>query len=140
MSLERDFAAAGLNLLRADTALTVYPDAEGFVPESLAPPYVRAFTSVGWPKEGDANALDGLSVTATVRWYVSCVGETETACQELAGRVRTQLLNQVPAVATRNNGMAYFEADSGEQPQRSELASAPLYVQTVVYAMISAPG
>lgn len=140
MGLERDFADAGLNLLRADPALTVYPDAQGFVPATPVVPYVRAYTSVGWPKEGTANALDGLSVTATVRWYVKHVGETEAACQELAGRSRTQMLNQTPAVAGRNNGMIYFEADSGEQPERSELGSAPLYELTVVYAMVSAPG
>lgn len=140
MSLERDFADAGLNLLRADTDLTVYPDEHGFVPPTPAAPYVRAYTSVGWPKEGDANAIDGLSVTATARWYVNCVGETEPACQELAGRVRTQMLNQRPAVTGRNNGLIYFESDSGEQPQRSELGGTPLYVLTVVYAMLSAPG
>lgn len=140
MSLERQFADAGLNLLRADTDLTVYPDAEGFVPAQVDPPYVRAYTSTGWPKEGDANALDGQSVTATARWYINCVGATEPACQELAGRVRTQLLNASPAVAGRSNGLIYFESDSGEQPQRTELGGSPLYVLTVVYAMLSAPG
>lgn len=140
MGLERAFADAGLDLLRAGGVLTVYPDAQGFVPVQLVPPYVRAYASVGWPKGGDANAIDGLSVTAAVRWYVNLVAETEPGCFELAGLVRERLLNQVPAVAGRANGMIYFEADSGEQAQRSELGSAPLYVLTVVYAMLSAPG
>lgn len=140
MSLERDFQDAGLNLLRASVALTVYPDPQGSVAELPVPPYVRAYTSVSWPKEGDANAIDGLSVTGVARWYVKCVAGTDNGCLVLAGLVRGQMLNQRPVVAGRNNGMIYFEGDSGEQPDRSELGGSQLYVQTVVYAMTSAPG
>jgi hypothetical protein len=137
-TLERDLMDAGLGLLRADTGLTSYPDAEGSVPESPAVPYVRVYVTTEWPKDGDANAIDGLSVSATTRWYCNCVGETEYAAAAIAMRVRTQLLNARPTVTGRNCGLIYMEAS--EATNRSELGGSPLYVRSVVYAMVSVPG
>jgi hypothetical protein len=136
--IDRDLIDAALTPLRADAGLTVYPDGEGFVPEKPTAPYVRVYTSTEWPKEGDANAIDGLSVSTTTRWYVHCVAETEYAAAALAMRVRTALLNVRPTVAGRNCGLIYMEA--AEVTNRSELAGTPTYVRTVVYAMVSAPG
>lgn len=136
--LDRDLVDAAMNLLRADAGLTVYPDAEGFVPELPAAPYVRVYTHTEWPKEGDANAINGLSVSCTTRWYVHCAGESEYAAAAIAMRVRTQLLNARPTVTGRVCGLIYQEA--AEPTNRSELGGLPLYVRPAVYAMVSAPG
>lgn len=137
-TLDRDLIDAAMNLLRADVGLAVYPDGEGFVPEKPTAPYVRVYTTTEWPKDGDANALDGLSVSTTTRWYLHCVAETEYAAAAISMRVRTQLLNARPTVTGRNCGLIYQEA--AEPVNRSELGGSPLYVRPVVYAMVSAPG
>lgn len=139
--LDRLLIDAALDRLRADLgppALAVYPDAEGFVPELPTAPYVRVYSSTEWPKEADANSLDGLSVSATTRWYIHCVGETEYAAAAIVMRVRAALLNARPTVSGRTCGLIYQE--SAEVTNRSELGGAPLYVRPVVYAMVSAPG
>lgn len=141
--LEHDLIDAAPALLRLDAgppALNVYPDADGNVPErpDVLAGYVRWYASTEWPKDGDANALDGLSVTTTTRWYLHCVGGTEYTAAAIAMRVRTALLNARPSVAGRICGMIYQE--SAEVTNRSELGGAPLYVRPVVYAMVSAPG
>lgn len=143
MSVEADLADAGPALLRADLgppALVVYPDAEGNVPATpdVMASYVRWYSSTEWPKDADGNALDGLSVTATTRWYIHCVGATEYAVAALANRVRVALLNAAPTVTGRSCNMIYMEAS--ELTNRSELAATPTYVRTVVYAMVSVPG
>lgn len=126
-------------LLRADASLMVYPDAEGNVPESPVAPYVRWYAHVEWPADGEADALDGLSVTTVTRWYLHCVGATEQAAAAVAMRVRAALLNARPNTVTgRTCGLIYMEA--AEPTNRSELGSAPLYDRPVVYAMTSVPG
>lgn len=142
-TLDRDLIDAALAPLRADATsaggvYAVYPDAEGFVPERPTAPYMRVYSHTEWPKEGDANGLDGLSVSATTRWYVHCVGETEYAAAALAMRARTVLLNLRPTITGRTCGLVYMEA--AEPTNRSELGASALYDRPVVYAMLSAPG
>lgn len=138
--LEHDLTDAAPALLHADAGLTVYPDAEGFVPPTpnINAGYVRWYSSTEWPKDADGNALDGLSVSTTTRWYIHCVAGTEYTAAAVAMRVRTQLLNARPTVAGRSCGLIYMEA--AEVTNRSELAGIPTYVRTVVYAMVSVPG
>lgn len=138
-TFELDHQVAGLTLLR-NAGLTVLPDANGFLTPTPAPPYVLVYTSVGWPKGGDANALDGLSVTCTVRYYCHIIAESEYGALQYAGLVREALLDQVPTVAGRNCGQIYFESDAGDPANRSELGASPRYDLTVVYALMSAPG
>lgn len=140
MSVEGDLTEAAPALLRLDATLAVWPDAEGFVPEALDPltGYIRWYANTEWPKEGDANALDGLSVTTTTRWYLNCVSATQHGTAALEARARTQLLNQRPTVAGRACGLIYV--DAAEPVNRSELGGLPLYVRSVVYAMLSVPG
>lgn len=138
-TFELDHQVAGLTLLR-NAGLAVLPDENGFVPPNPPLPYVLVYTSVSWPREGDANALDGLSVTCSVRFYAHCIAESEYAALQYAGMVREAWLDQRPTVAGRNCGQLGFESDAGGPANRSELAAAPRYDMTVVYSMISAPG
>lgn len=137
MSVDTDLTDAAPALLRDDPDLTVYPDGEGFVPSSPAAPYVRWYSHTEWPKDADGNALDGLSVAATTRWYIHVVATNEYAAAEIAGQVRADLLDARPTVAGRSCGPIYMEAS--ELTNRSELAGTPTYIRTVVYAMNSWP-
>lgn len=138
-TLERAHQDAGLNLLRS-AGLTVLPDANGFLEPKPDPPYVLVYTSVGWPKTGEANAFDGLSVTCMTRWIVHCIADTENAALAVAGLVREAMLDQVPTIPGRNCDQIDFEGDAGDPANRSELGSQPRYDLTVVYSMMSVPG
>jgi hypothetical protein len=132
---------AGLGLLRADTGpppLLVYPDPEGEVPAEISPPYVRVYTSIERPADGQANALDGRSVTWTVHWYAHCVGANEYAATAVAMRVNRALLDITPVIAGRVCSMIRQEAS--QPTQRDESTGTAVYDRVDVYAMTSAPG
>ena len=138
-TFERDHQDAGLTLLR-NAGLSVLPDADGFLEPKPQPPYVLVYTSVAWPRAGDANALDGLSVTCTVRWICHIITASERAAHEYAGMVREAMLDQRPTITGRNCDLIDFESDAGDPANRSELGAEPRYDLTVVYSMMSAPG
>jgi hypothetical protein len=131
---------AGLGLLRADTGLTVYPDPEGNVPSPDARPnhYVRVYSYIERPKDATGNALDGLSVSWTVRWYCHCVGPNEYSAAAVAMRVDRALLNQRPAITGRAVGLVEMEA--GNPPTRDETLGASVLDLTTVYKLVTQPG
>lgn len=114
---------AGLALLTADTSLVVYP---GGVPQPvppappIPPPYVVVYSPVEWPF-ADADALDGISGTPTVRWICHCVGggpgatpaTAERSARAVGQRVRTALLNKRLVIAGLNLGVIRQETGGG---------------------------
>ncbi len=56
------------------------------------------YTTVGRPGDDPDNPLSGRSATWLARWICHCVGGNAVAARAVAQRVRTQLLDQVPAV------------------------------------------
>lgn len=131
---------AGLGLLRADGALTVYPDAEGNTPPATAraQQYVRVYTSIERPPDSPNNTLDGTSGTWTVRWYCHCVGPNEYAATAVAMRVRAALLDKRPTVTARSCGLIRQEA--GNPPTRDETTGTPVMDAVVVYRLTTQPG
>lgn len=138
-TLERDHIDGGLALLRADTGLTVYPDAEGFVPEAPSMPdhYVRVYTSIERPINGASNRLDGRSSTWVVRWYVHGVGPNEYAALAVAMRVRAAWLDITPTVAGRVCGPIRQEAS--QPTSRTEHTGTAVYEKVDVYRMQTSP-
>lgn len=94
-------AQVGLQLLRADTGLTVH---DGSVPDNAQMPYVVIYTHIE-RMSGPANALDGASKTVTVRWYCHCVAENGIAARAVAMRVRAALLDQRPVIPGRSSDL-----------------------------------
>jgi hypothetical protein len=116
--LDQALASVGLALLRADVGLTVY---DGAVPSPTpTPPYVVVYTNVVRPADApsDALALAGLSSHWTASWHCHCVGGDATAARAVAQRVRTQLLDVRPVVASLSCGLIR-QADS-QPPTRDE--------------------
>ena len=127
---DRQLVDAGLALLRADLGLKVYPDAEGAVPATPSPPYVRVYAAVSRPS-GPGNAIDGLSVQRVTRWWCHCIGATEPAALAVAMRVRVALLD-----ARISGGMV--REDVGERPpDRDETTGVPVYDAVRVYRLVS---
>lgn len=132
----------GLALLALDASLVVYP---GGVPDPpppappLPPPYVVVYSIVEWPF-GNADALDGIAGTPTVRWICHNVGggpgatpaTAEQAARAVAQRVRTSLLNKRLVIAGLNLGVIRQEPGGGV-PQPVYQTGPPVMDLTVVY-------
>lgn len=136
--LERLHLNAGMDLLRAQATIATYPDAEGFVPTALTPPHRRVYTSIDRPMDGDANALNGLSATWLVRYYVHNVGANEYAAAALAIQTRTALLDVRPTIAGRSCGM--FRQEASQPTQRDSSTGTDAYDRVDVYVLMTAPG
>lgn len=136
--LDRLHLDAALDLLRADAALTVYPDAQGFTPTDPPPPYVVVYASIERPADAPGNALAGSSTTWTVRWYCHCVGDGLYAATAVAGRVRSLLLDVVPTITGRVCGPIRQEAGS-PPTSRDETTGPQLHDQAVVYRCTTYP-
>jgi hypothetical protein len=132
---DQALVAAGLTLLAADSSLTVHA---GHVPNGASTPYVLVYSTVEWPDNGEANALDGLSRTAVARWYCHCVGETESAARAVGQRVRTQLLNQRPVVAGMTTGLIRQDG-TPPPPQRDEASGIPVFDAIGTYWLLATP-
>lgn len=107
--LDQALADVGLDLLQADTSLTVY---DGVVPKGAVRPYVLVYTSISRPSEDLDNAFDGRSGVWSVRWICHCVGDNAEAARGVAQRVRTQLLDVRPVVVGLACGLIRMEGDS----------------------------
>jgi hypothetical protein len=143
--LDQALVSAGLALLQADAALTVYPDGVPDPdPTTAVPPYVVVYGYVEWPVGAEGDALDGLSGSPTVRWICHCVGGGDGATPALAGmaaravgqRVRTALLNKRLVVAGLDCGLIRQEPGAGV-PQRDDSIGVPLMDLVVVYRTIA---
>lgn len=128
--LDQAMADAGLNLLRADVSLTVI---DGPVPAGQTPPYVRVYTTIEWPGDDAANALDGLTGRAVVRWYCHCIGANDQAARAVAQRVRTQLLDKRPAIVGMVPGLVRHEQD--QPPFADEVTGVAVVDAVHVYRL-----
>ena len=135
VELDQAHAAAGLNLLRADTALTVH---DGRVPDGAVPPYVVVYTTVEWPTDDPDNGIDHLSTTCVTRWFCHCVGSNAAAARAVAGRVRVALLDVRPPIPGRVCERIKSEAASAP-PRRDESTGRLVMDAVQVYRMRSRP-
>jgi hypothetical protein len=125
---------AGLNLLRADTSLTVYDGAvPNPTPDPATNPYVLIYTTVEWPADDPNGGLDGLTGRAVVRWICHCIGGSQQASRAVAQRVRTQMLDQRPTIVGMVPGMIRHE--QGVPPVRDEMTGSPVFDSTQVYRL-----
>ena len=133
--LDQLLADAGLNLLRADTSLTVF---DGAVPSPTPdPPYTCVYCTISWAFDPDSTALTGVVKRATVRWTVHSVGANSQASRAVAQRVRTCLLNQRPTVAGMNTGLIRDDQDSPPDPVRDESTGSLVVDSIHVYSLIA---
>jgi hypothetical protein len=142
--LDQALVAAGVALLRADASLVVFA---GGVPNSsppAVPQYVVIYSTVEWPPS-DADALDGVSGTPTVRWIAHCVGggvpgatpeDAEIAARAVAQRVRTAWLNKRLVVTGLNLGLIRQEQGAGV-PTRTDTTGDPVMDLIVVYRTLA---
>lgn len=114
--LDQAITQVGLDLIAADSALTVY---DGSVPNGAARPYVLIYTSISRPSDDLDNPLNGRSGVWTIRWICHCVADNAKAARGIAQRVRTQLLDVVPVVAGLSCSPIRMDGDS-LPPQRDE--------------------
>jgi hypothetical protein len=128
--LDQALANAGLNLLRADANLNVL---DGSVPTGTVPPYVLVYTTVEWPDAAPGDALDGLSGSPVVRWYLHCVGGNEIAARGVAQRARTQLLNQRPTIIGLALGL--IKQEQALSPVRDETTGKLVMDAVCVYRL-----
>lgn len=140
--LDQALIKAGVDLLRADVTLTVYPGGVPTLSPPASPPYVVVYYTVDWPTGAPGDSLDGISGSPTVRWYCHCVGGGEGASLEDAAiaavairqRARTQLLNKRPTVAGADVAMIREEPGS-PPPQRDELTGFPVMSTLAVFTL-----
>lgn len=130
--LDQALIDAGLNLLRANAALTVF---DGAVPNPTPqPPYVLVYSIVTWPSDDDTiGSLDGKSRRATVRWICHCVGGDQIASRAMAQQVRTSLLDQRPTVVGMTCGLIRDEQD--DPPVRNEETGVVVFDAVHVYRL-----
>lgn len=138
--LDKLHVDAGLGLLRADTGLVVYPDAEGNTPAegSRAKSYVRVYSYIDRPRTADGNALDGLSSAWTVRWYCHSVGANEYSAVAVGMRVNRALMDVRPTIAGRACGR--IEQETAQPPTRDEATGTTVFDLIAVYRLITMPG
>ncbi|HEY9414791.1 MAG TPA: hypothetical protein VIQ30_08550 [Pseudonocardia sp.] len=135
--LDKEHVDAGLELLRADTDLVVYPDEEGNTPAPAdrADQYVRVYWTIARPPDGTGNALDSRSSTWVVRWYCHCVGPNEYSSGAVAMRVARALLDQSPPITGRSCGRIDQEAET--PPTLDKSTSRPVFDTVLVYNLIT---
>ena len=134
--LDQAVANVGLNLLRADTSLTVF---DGMVPDGTKPPYVLVYTTLARPSDDAGNAQDGRTRVWIARWICHCVGagSDAVAARAVAQRVRTQLLDVRPTVAgfdPASVGLIRMEGDP-PPPQRDESTGALVMDAVATYRL-----
>lgn len=137
MSTIQDHADAGLDLLRADSLLTVY---DGKV-TGTADHYVIVYSFRLRPDgltAPDKIPLSGQSIAVDMRMYCHCVGTTASAARAIQGRVEARLLDVTPTVAGRMCGP--IRLLDGLQGQRSEETLTSVFDNVDVYGWGSVPG
>lgn len=134
--LDKQHIDAGLDLLRADGGLTVYPSSEGLTPFNPEPPYVRVYATIDRPADASANSLRGTSQVWVVRWICHCVGLNEYAAAAVGMRVRAALLDQRPTISGRNVGM--IREDQALPPIKDDTTGRQVIDAVAVYRMTSA--
>ncbi len=129
---DQALANLGLDLLRADTSLTVY---DGKVPTGAVPPYCLVYTTVERPSEDEDNAFDNRSRVWVVRWYCHCVGSGDdaSAARAVAQRVRTQLLDVRPTLS--GFALSMIRQEVNNPPDRDESTGKLMMDAVSVYRL-----
>jgi hypothetical protein len=130
-------ADAVLNLLRADSLLTVY---DGQV-TGTADHYVLVYTFRQLPDAAaapDKSSLDFDSPTVDMRFYCHCVGVDAIAARAVQARVETVLLDVTPTVAGRS--CFPLRWIDGQQTVRDEQTLSLVVDSVDVYQLVSVPG
>lgn len=137
--LDRQHADAALALLRADTSLTVYPDAEGNIPPvgARADRYVLVYWTISRPRTAEGNAIDGRSQVWTTTWYTHAVGPNAYSSQAVAMRVNRALADQLPTIAGRSVNPITQTAENPPTPSRDEETGAAVFDTAVAYEMVT---
>lgn len=135
--LDRQHIDAGMNLLRADTELTVYPDAEGNVPAIADRPdhYLMVYATISRPRTADGNALDGRSRIWTTTWYTHAVGPNANSSAAVAMRANRALLDQRPTIAGRSVNPISQATET--PPGRDKSTGRTVYDTVVTYEMVT---
>jgi hypothetical protein len=132
--LDQALANAGLALLTADVALTVYDGvAPNPTPDVGATPYVLVYTTIDRPADDPDSSLDGTSDVWLARWICHCVGATPAAARAIAQRVRTQLLDQRPVVTGLACGLIRLE--QSQPPTKDETTGGAVLDAVEVYRL-----
>lgn len=129
--IETSILKAGIDLLRLDSGMNVQ---DGKVANDTPRPYVRVHGNTAWPEGADSDALDDVSRTIIVRWYLHCVGETRESASAMAQRARTQLLDKLLALAGYPT-MAFtrIKQESALEPSLDESTGVPVFDAVCVY-------
>jgi hypothetical protein len=137
--LDKLHVDAGMALLRADTSLNVYPDAEGNTPDppARADHYVRVYVSIERPADHPNNDMAGTSDTWTTRYYVHAVGPNEYSATAVGMRARAALLDVRPTIAGRSCGL--IRQDAANPPTRAETTGTPVFDAVTVYRLTTQP-
>lgn len=100
--LEVAHAKVGKDLLAAlSPAIPVY---DGELPDNVTTvvrPYVLLYSAVTWEFDNRNVSILQESSSCVTTWFAHCVGENDTACLAVAGRVRAAWLDVIPTVAGR---------------------------------------
>jgi hypothetical protein len=129
-SLLNQVADAGLALLAADTALSVY---DGSLPNPTpARPYVLVYTVVSRPPDDtQSQALDALTSRAEVRWICHCVGDNQLASRAVAERVAAALLDQ--RITVQGLACGFIRDEQDDPPTRNEQTGVVVIDSVHVY-------
>ena len=112
--LDTDVIQAGFQLLRNDPLIQFQ---DGKVANGTPRPYILGRAWCSYPEESDANALDGLSRTLWVRWYLECIGDTRESATAMQQRARTQMLDKLLLLPGHPGvGLTLIKEDAAEQP------------------------
>lgn len=130
--VEQAHADAILDLLRADTDLTVH---DGAVPKGALPPYVLVYLSTTTAK---ITSQTGEQDWTTTRAYCHCVGADAIAARAVAGRVAARLRNVTPNIAG-HTPWPIRDDDGGAPPDKDETTGVLVMDQVAVYRLESVP-
>lgn len=124
--LDTDVIQAGFQLLRNDP-LTHFQD--GQVANGTPRPYILGRAWMSYPEEAESNALDGLSRTLWVRWYLECIGDTRESATAMQQRARTQMLDKLLLLPAHPGvGLTLIKEDAAEQPMpANETTGVPVF-------------
>lgn len=128
--LDQAVAQAGLDLLAADTGLTVH---DGAVPAGAVRPYVLVYTTLDRPDSDVDLGFAGRSNVWVARWICHCVGDTAKAARGVAQRVRTQLLDVQPAVSGLSCGL--IREEPAAPAGRDESLGYPVFDLIATYRL-----
>jgi hypothetical protein len=132
-----EHAAAVLALLNAVDDVPALVVHDGRVPNGATAPYVLVYFDDSDPELTDSRPLTGASQRHVLRAICHSVGTNGQAARMVADRVRTALLDVVPAVIGRT--CMPIRREDGQPPQRDEDTGTTVFDKVDVYRLESLP-